>query len=685
MKLNGKRVIQILTILVVQAITLLVLERFLSGIQISSLWSAIGAAVAYSIAQAVFWWVFIEFFAFLPVILYPILTFGLTGIMVILISNLVPGISITGIWTGIWITVVMTLVNALLAALLSLDETAVFDRNVTGRLVKKHGKPTPTNIPGFLFLEIDGLGEALLRRAIAEGRMPTLKRWLDQKSHVITGWETDFTSQTGAMQTGILLGNNDNLPAYRWWDRTSKRIVMSGDPRDAVALEAHLTTGRGLLCDGGASRGNMFSGDAEESLLTMSTVLNRKRGRGPGFYFYLFSPYVMTRLLSRFVVEILKEWRDRWLQKRRKDKYRVSARNLGYAFLRAFMGPLMQDLATYTVISDVLRGVPAIYALYAGYDDLGHFAGMESPEAFEALHETDRYFKRIEHALASAPRPYHIVVLSDHGQSNGPTFQAAYGISLEQLVEALTSEQGEIYAAQGTNESWDKIRVLLSESIQEDTRTAKILQRMLRSKTQDQLVEVGPESENHRNARSKKVVVAGSGCVGMIYFTHAAERMTLEQIQTAYPDLVMSLVRHPGIGFVLVKSEEFGSMVIGKKGIHFLEDGKIEGEDPLISYGPNASRHLKRQTGFSNCPDLLLNTAYDPHTQELCGFENQVSHHGGLGGPQCHPFLMHPTSLPIGNEPIVTAVDLHDVLLGWRLQIQGLEDQSAPSASLVQP
>ncbi len=88
---------------------------------------------------------------------------------------------------------------------------------------------------------------------------------------------------------------------------------------------------------------------------------------------------------------------------------------------------LLQDLVTYTVINDALRGVPAVYALYGGYDDLGHFTGMQSPESMEGLHVIDAYFGRIEKALEYAPRPYHIVVLSDHGQSIGPTFKNASG------------------------------------------------------------------------------------------------------------------------------------------------------------------------------------------------------------------------------------------------------------------
>jgi uncharacterized membrane protein YvlD (DUF360 family) len=669
MKFTRRRIVQAISILVVQAITLILLQSFLDGLQIETFWSAIGAALAIMLAQVIFGLIFIEFLAHLPVILYPILTFFISGSAVLIIGNLVSGITIEDIGTGIWIVLIMTLVNSALGALLAIDEDAAFDRLVTGRMVKKFGKPTETDIPGFIFLEVDGLGEGILRQALKDGYMPTLQRWLDEGTHHLVGWETDFTSQTGAMQTGILLGNNNEVPAYRWWDRSNQRIIMSGDPRDALKLEKNLTTGKGLLSEGGASRGNMFSGDATESILTMSTVLNRERGRGPGFYFYLFTPYVVVRMVAHFVREVVTEWIERWQQKRRKDKYIVSARNPFYAFFRSFMGPLMQDLATYTIIGDVLRGVPAMYGLYAGYDDLSHFAGMRSPEAFKVLHETDRYFARIQQATAYAPRPYHIVVLSDHGQSLGPTFESAYGVNLESLVDALIAGEGDVYTAQGTDETWDKLQVLLTESIQEDTRTAEVLRRMFRSRTKDDIVQVAPESESDEVARGKKVVVVGSGCAGLIYFTGIRERMTYEQIQEAYPELLLGLVKHPGIGFALVDSKENGPMVLGKGGIHFLSDGKVEGQDPLIPFGPNAARHLKRENEFSSCPDILVNTTYDPETEELPGFENQVSHHGGIGGPQCHPFLLHPASLPVGEEPIVTAVGLHKVLRGWREQV----------------
>lgn len=690
MQLTRARIIQFLSIVIVDAIVLFLTALVAPGFAINSFASAIGIVIAVSIIQAVVWWLFINFFAHLPAILFPILTFLLVGAAVTFFGNYIPGITINGIGPGIVIAVVITVVNAILGAILVLDEDASFDRNVTRKMVSKYGKPNKTDVPGFLFLEIDGLSIDILRRAIDKGHMPTLKKWLDSGSHKLLQWETDFTSQTGAMQTGILMGNNDNVPAYRWWDRAAGKMVMSGNPKDAVNIEARLSTGKGLLSDGGSSRGNMFSGDATESLFTMSATLNRQRGRGPGFYTYLFNPFVIARLITRFIIEIIKEWFEAARQRRRHkrgsvdDKYIVTARNPAYALLRAFMGPLLQDLTTYTVISDVLRGVPAIYALYAGYDDLAHFAGMSSEEAFEALHETDRYFARIERALPDAPRPYHVVVLSDHGQSLGPTFKSVHGISLEELVKGLV--KGQVFAGLDTNEAWDNLNAVLTESMNDNTRTAGVIKRALASKTQDGAVEIGPdrdakEAEPEKQKLEKaNVVVFGSGSTGLIYFTESKQRMMYEQIQDAYPDLILGLVNHPGIGMVIVKSETNGTMVMTSGGINYVDAGVVEGNfDPLASFGANAALHVKRESSFTDCPDIIVNTKFDPQTEELAGFENQVSHHGGLGGPQNRPFVLYPATLPYDGKPVIWATGLYKLLRGWREQAQHMDNGAGAS------
>ena len=136
-----QRVVQVAIVAVVEVVTLLLLPRFIGGLTVNSWQAALGAALAFTVAQVVFWWVFIRFFAWLPAWLYPVLTFVLTGAAVMLFGNLIPGITIANIGTGIWITVVLTAVNAILASLLSLDVDEQFDRNVTRQLVARRGSP----------------------------------------------------------------------------------------------------------------------------------------------------------------------------------------------------------------------------------------------------------------------------------------------------------------------------------------------------------------------------------------------------------------------------------------------------------------------------------------------------------------------------------------------------------------
>jgi len=90
----------------------------------------------------------------------------------------------------------------------------------------------------------------------------------------------------------------------------------------------------------------------------------------------------------------------------------------------------------------------------------------------------------------------------------------------------------------------------------------------------------------------------------------------------------------------------------------------------LAIYGPRASEHLRRESSFTNCPDIVVNTLLDPETQEMPGFENQVSHHGGLGGPQNHAFVMYPSTLPYDGQPVIRAENVYKLLRGWRDHVQ---------------
>ena len=140
--------------------------------------------------------------------------------------------------------------------------------------MRKKGEVVETDVPGVFFLEIDGLSKPVLEKAMAEGYAPTMKRWLNEGSHTLVGWETDLSSQTGASQAGLLHGNNFDMPAFRWYDRKLKVLVASSNPKDVARLEQERSDGDGLLVDNGASRGNLMSGDAPNVMNTASAIMD---------------------------------------------------------------------------------------------------------------------------------------------------------------------------------------------------------------------------------------------------------------------------------------------------------------------------------------------------------------------------------------------------------------------------
>jgi hypothetical protein len=147
----------------------------------------------------------------------------------------------------------------------------------------------------------------------------------------------------------------------------------------------------------------------------------------------------------------------------------------------------------------------------------------------------------------------------------------------------------------------------------------------------------------------------------------------MEEIEERHPKLLPALREHPHIGWVLVRSAQHGPVVLGGGGVSYLADGRVEGDDPLAAFSPTAAQHLRRTDGFADVADLMIGSFYDPELDEGCAFEELISFHGGIGGPQTEPFVLYPRSLPAPETPIVGAAALHGVLAGWRRHLQGAD------------
>jgi hypothetical protein len=121
-------------------------------------------------------------------------------------------------------------------------------------------------------------------------------------------------------------------------------------------------------------------------------------------------------------------------------------------------------------------------------------------------------------------------------------------------------------------------------------------------------------------------------------------------------------------------------VALGAHGIHYLADRRVEGEDPLAAFSLNAPEHLLRTDGFEHVADIMVGSFYDSDLDEGCAFEELISFHGGIGGFQTRPFILHPTALEAPPHPIVGAAAVHGILSGWRRQLQGAAADAADRA-----
>jgi hypothetical protein len=189
-----------------------------------------------------------------------------------------------------------------------------------------------------------------------------------------------------------------------------------------------------------------------------------------------------------------------------------------------------------------------------------------------------------------------------------------------------------------------------------------------------------PQKRSKKDVSDRDVVVLGSGNLGLVYLLDEPRRLTLEEIEERHPDLVPALRGHPHVGWVLVRSAARGAVVLGRDGARWLDEDTVEGTDPLAAFSPTAALHLARTDGFAHVADLMVGSFYDPELDEGCAFEELISFHGGMGGPQTRPFILHPVGLPVPDEPISGAEAVHALLAGWRERLQGGGAAEPPDA-----
>jgi len=553
-------------------------------------------------------------------------------------------LTIDSFWVALGVALVASAVSVVLDVVFGTNDDDAYTLRVIQRIAKRSGGRIETSLPGIVFLEIDGLALPVLQRAMRDGNAPTMARWLSDGGYTLTEWETDLSSQTGASQAGILLGSNDDIPAFRWVEKETATTMTCSAPPDCAEIERR-HAGRGLLRDGGASRGNLLSGEADHMILTVSRM-DAEKSANPGYRAFLANGFNVTRIFVLLFWEVMLELSAAGRAKRR-DVQPRGHRGGYYPLMRGALCVFVRDLIVYGVLGDMMKGRPAIYATFSSYDEVAHHSGLERADTLEALRKLDQQFGRIERARVYASRPYEIVVLSDHGQTQGATFKQRNGYGLDELVERSLA-RGSVEGLEGGDEQTSMVGNALGEATGRK-----------------------PEKRKKNDVSDKDVVVMGSGNLGLVYLMEERRRLTLEEMNERHPDLIPALRNHPHVGWLLVRSSEHGAVALGGAGTHYLAEGRVEGDDPLAHFSANAPGHLMRTDGFAHVADIMIGSFYDPALETGCAFEELISFHGGIGGSQTRPFILHPTELDVPDGEIVGAAAVHELLLGWRQRLNG--------------
>ena len=333
-------------------VALMVAAAILPGVDIESFWGALLIAAIVAAFNAVIPPVLAALRLPLTLVLGFLLVLIADAVILLVAAdlNVTDGVfSVDNFGWALLASLVVAAVSVVLAVILGSDDMS--EIRIAQRIARRQGVIASTDVPGIVFLEIDGLALPVLRRAMRDGNASTMARWLADDTHRLAEWETDLSSQTGASQAGILLGSNEDISAFRWVEKETATLMTCSAPPDCAEIERRHATGIGLLTDGGASRGNLLSGEAEDVILTVSRMEEEKKSN-PGYRAFLSNGDNVTRTLVLFGWEVVLEWTAA-LRAIRRDVRPRGHRGGIYPLMRASLCVFVRDLIVSGVLTDI--------------------------------------------------------------------------------------------------------------------------------------------------------------------------------------------------------------------------------------------------------------------------------------------------------------------------------------------
>jgi len=507
-----------------------------------------------------------------------------------------------------------------------------------------------------VILQIDGLSSRRLREAMARGDMPNLQRWLDSGQARLRPLTAATEPSTPVFTAGLLYGAHAGVPGFAWYDRKLGRQVRMDLAEDVSDMERALVGNRTPLLAGGVSYGTIWPGGADDAFFNVVLFNYGATSTGKvvrNAYDKLVSTVaglgIAGRVASRFALELGVGLWDfvRWCRRIHSTRFEWR-----FLYMRLFVSVVMRDVSTQGAIIDILRGVPRIFLDYLGYDEYAHRRGPDAELALYNLIGIDRAIGKIFRAVKAVPEyNYDVYVLSDHGQLATTPFERVVGKDFT----AYVLEHARARVADKL-ESFDVAQLVSLRATEFWTRTlpkglrgparlyVEWLRRRLRRRTDERV---------WRPLDALEVVSGGS--VAHIYFDRGSPaRLTLEQIDARYPELMAALAHCPAVGLMVARGAD-GPMVLYRGRRYRLGDRRALGQlEPFRRLGYTLlATHLLHAAEGPRHGDLVLYGAFAAAGD--IAFDFEFGSHGGVGPDELDQFVIHPTHIELPLHGAVAA------------------------------
>jgi hypothetical protein len=453
--------------------------------------------------------------------------------------------------------------------------------------------------------------------------MPFLRALVSSGAYRLDGAFWGTPASTPFFQACLLYGiRHPNLPAYLWFDRQLGKLVRMNVPEDARSIEARLggLAPRGLLEDGGTAYLSLFSGHAPNvhcmaGLTDPGQVAQALMRQGPQLKACMRDSRGSS--LSRIGSEIWRAGRDafEWSWRRQDGRHE-------WAFFlnQIFVISLAWKIAHRRALIDMVNGVPAIYLVFANYDEVAHRRGPTSSQALDHLYQVDGSLAELFAVAKLLPNPYDVVFLSDHGHVDSLPFEERGGLSIERYL-------------------------LGGPAVAPDPE----LERALLG---------GRPRLAQRIGQREEIQVIDAGNFAHVYFRRRREPMEVRELLAYAPDVLARAASHPDVGIVALRRGAEAVAVVNR-GVY--RASEIESAPLRKAFSRRAVRDLLLELPhMSTAGDLVLyGQALD---QGTVGFSWEFGSHGGLTQVETDSVVLWPRDSPLELCGLQHAMELHERL-----------------------